>query len=77
VARLALAEHAPLAGTPPSAGCCVLMLSGRRTHHRCCEQHMFMRLCACLLVGEWQMLLRANNLLPNIPWKPARVGVRA
>jgi hypothetical protein len=33
------AEPAPLAGTPPSASRCAPMLSGRRTHHRCCESH--------------------------------------
>jgi hypothetical protein len=38
---------------------------------------MFTRLCVCLVGGEWQMLLRANNLLPNSPLKPARVGARA
>ena len=43
----ALAEPAPLAGTPPSASRFAPMLSGRRTHHRCCEQHVCVQiLCA-------------------------------
>jgi hypothetical protein len=35
-----MAEPAPLAGTLPSASRFAPMLSGRRTHHRCCEKYV-------------------------------------
>jgi len=71
------AEPAPLAGTPPSASRCAQMLSGRRTHHRCCEQYVSLqtlRTPICVVIGNHfvRLVLSTDNSL-----KPARVGVQA